>query len=54
MPQAYSTPPFFRDDWLNDYYDMRSGRSRFVCMAIKPYRCKRAAWGFAEFKWVCA
>ncbi|CAL5220025.1 g1971 [Coccomyxa viridis] len=23
--QAYSTPPFFRDDWLNDYYDMRSG-----------------------------
>ena len=23
-PQAYTTPPFFRDDWLNDYYDAKS------------------------------
>ena len=21
--QAYTCPPFFQDDWLNDYYDMR-------------------------------
>jgi len=22
MVQAYECPPFFRDDWLNDYHDM--------------------------------
>ena len=22
--QAYTTPPYFQDDWLNQYYDMRS------------------------------
>ena len=24
--QAYTTPSYFRDDWLNQYYDMRAAR----------------------------
>lgn len=24
--KAYTTPSYFRDDWLNQYYDMRAAR----------------------------
>lgn len=27
--QAYETPPFFADDWLNDYYDAKTAARRF-------------------------
>ena len=42
--QAYSTPPFFRDDWLNQYYDMRSGKPRCMRMVGWPCHAERITW----------